>query len=237
MAPIDDLAQVMNRQVTDENGQAIEENETPLGETSTPEEQTTVNEDAQAEKPADLEVEATQSKTDEDEIDNLVELASDETGKRYVPESRFKEVYGKMKDFERALKEPKAKETTLPPAIKPETLDKSDKVEIELLRATLPQFNPDSSDYSEELDQLGFAIYKATPGLSRIEAARKAVGMAKKIQSKVAAVKDEARQVKSIQSDQGITGRVTSRESTSDIPPDDASPEDMEKWLKTHGQW
>ena len=237
MAPIDDLAAELNRQVTDDEGKAIEENATPQEETPTSEEKTTVEEDAQVEKPAESEVEEPETKTEEDEI-NLVELASDETGKRYVPESRFKEVYGKMKAFERKLNdEPKTKESILPPVQDSKPLDKTDQVEIELLRATLPQFNPESEDYSRELDELGFAIYKATPGISRIEAARKATQMAKKIQSKVAKVTEEARSVKSLQSDQGITSRVTSREASSDVPKEDASPEDLEKWLKTHGQW
>jgi hypothetical protein len=84
---------------------------------------------------------------------------------------------------------------------------------------------------------LGFAIYKASPGITRLEAARKAVQMAKKIQSKVTEVKDEARSVKTQQSDQGITSRVTSREASSDVPDESSSPEEMEKWLKAHGQW
>ena len=235
MSPIDDLAQAMNRQVTDDNGQ-IAESETPQEEQPTLEQQTTVEEDAQAEKPAESEEGEPKTDSKEDEID-MVELASDETGKRYVPESRFKEVYGKMKDYERKLKEPKSKETIPLPVSESKPLDKTDQVEVELLRATLPQFNPDGADYSRELDELGFAIYKATPNITRLEAARKAVQMANKIQSKVAEVKLEARAVKSEQSDQGITSRVTSRESSSDVPGEEASPEEIEKWLKTHGQW
>jgi hypothetical protein len=238
MAPIDDLAQALNRrQVTDDDGKPMEENDTPLDETPASEEQTAVEEDAQVEKPAESEDADTQTESKEDEID-LVELASDETGKRYVPESRFKEVYGKMKAFERKLKdEPKQKEFIPEPLPEGKPLDKTDAVEIELLRATLPQFNPEGADYSRELDELGYAIYKASPGTTRIEAARRAVQMAKKIQSKVAKIEQETRTVKSLQSDQGITSRVTSREPVSDTPGDDASPEELEKWLKAHGQW
>lgn len=235
MAPIDDLAQALNRHdITDDQGKVIGD-ETPEEETPNSEEQTAVEEDAQAEKPAKVESEDTQTKDETDEI-NLVELASDETGKRYVPESRFKEVYGKMKAFERSLNEAKPKEV-IQPAIDTKPIDKTDKVEIELLRATLPQFNPDDSDYSRELDELGYAIYKANEGMTRIEAAKRAVSMAKKIQSKVAKVEAEARTVKSLQSDQGITSRVTSREPATDTPPEDASTEDLEKWLRSHGQW
>jgi hypothetical protein len=236
MALNDDLAQALNRQVTDDDGQAVEENDTPQEDSPASEQQTAVEEDAQAEKPAKSEEEETQTKSDEDEI-NLVELASDETGKRYVPESRFKEVYGKMKALERAVKEtPKPKEESPQPIVQGKPLDKTDQVEVELLKATLPQFNPDNQEYSRELDELGMAYYKAMPGISRLDAARKAIQSAKQIQSKVAKVNEEARTVKSQQSDQGITSRVSSRNVT-DAPAEDASPEEMEAWLKAHGQW
>jgi len=237
MSPIDDLAQSLNRQVTDDDGQPVEENETPLEDQPTLEQQTTEDEDAPAEKPAESEVPGIPTETKEDEI-LLEELASDETGKRYVPETRFKEVYGKMKAFERKLKEePKPEDLTPQPRFESKPIDKTDAVEIELLRATLPSFNPESEEYSRELDELGFAIYKANPGTTRLEAARRATQMAKKMQSKVAKVEQEARAVKSQQSDQGITSRVTSRGDQSDMPGEDASPEEMESWLKAHGQW
>lgn len=240
MAPIDELANALNqREITDDEGQPAPENETPAEESSASEYQTPAEDDTQAVKPAETEVRDTQPKTEESEID-LVELASDETGKRYVPETRFKEVYGKMKDLERALKEKETQPAELPPLpeIKSEKpLPKADQVEIELLRATMPQFNPESSEYSREMDELGFAIYQANKGITRVEAARRAVTMAKKIQGQVAKVQEEARTVKAIQSDQGITGRVTSREPVSDVPGEEASPEEMEQWLKAHGQW
>jgi hypothetical protein len=168
---------------------------------------------------------------------DLVETASDETGKRYVPESRFKEVYAKMKDYERAVKQP-PQPTELPKQpLETKPLDKTDQVEVELLRATLPQFNPDSPDYSRELDELGFALYNAQPGVTRLAAARKALDMAKQIQSKVTKIEKEAQTEKSIQSDRGITSRVTSRESKSDVPKEDASPEEIEEWLRANGKW
>jgi cytochrome P450 len=101
----------------------------------------------------------------------------------------------------------------------------------------LTQFNPDGDEYSRELDELGFAIYKATPGITRLEAARKATQMAKKIQSRVTKVTEEARSVKAQQSDQGITSRVSSRGASPDVPGEDASPEEIETWLKARGQW
>ena len=237
MVPIDDLAEALdNREMTDAEGKVIEENETPKEDSSASEYKTTAEEDAQAEKPAESEESETQSETEEDGID-LVELASDEAGKKYVPESRFKEVYAKMKGYERALNEAPKQPEFPKPLVNEKPLDKTDQVEIELLRATLPQFNPAGGDtYSRELDELGFAIYKATPGITRLDAARKAIEMAKKIQSRVAKVEEEARVVKSQQSDQGITSRVTARD-TSDVPPEDASAEVLEGWLKAHGQW
>lgn len=244
MAPIDDLAQALNRQVTDDQGQ-IEENETPQEEQPTSEQQTTVEEDAPAVKPAESEDTEPKPESKEDEID-LVELASDETGKRYVPESRFKEVYGKGKAAERENEQLKHRIQELESqgytpkqakAIAEKPLDKTDAVEIELLRATLPQFNSDNSNYSRDLDEMGFEIFKSNPGITRIEAARRAVARAKKLSSNIAKEVAEARSVKFQQSDQGITSRVTSRETSNDTPGEDASPEEMEKWLKAHGQW
>lgn len=242
MSPIDDLAQAMNqRQVTDDEGKPMEENDTPQEAEPALEEKNAVEDVSQVEKPAESDGTDTQTEPEEDEIDYVptIELEADETGKRYVPESRFKEVYGKMKDFERKLRnpEPKLEGATPEPKLESKPIDKTDAVEIELLRATLPQFNAESENYSRELDELGFAIYKATPGITRLEAARKAISMAKQIQSKVAKVEQEARTVKAQQSDQGITNRVTSRLETSDVPNEDASPDEIEKWLKAKGQW
>ena len=251
MAPIDDLAQAMNRQVTDDDGQIVEENETPQEESPALEEKTTAEEDAQAEKPAESEGTDTQTAPKEDEIDK-VELASDETGKRYVPETRFDKVYGQKKAAERENEQLKHRIQELESQgytpkqakqIANKPIDQTTQLEIELLRATLPQFNPGSPDYSQELDQMGWKNYLASRDdkgnftITRIEAARQALEDAKKIQSKVARVEEEARSVKSQQSDQGITSRVSSKGAATDVPGDNASPEEMEGWLKAHGQW
>lgn len=239
MSNLDELAAALDKnQVTDDEGQIVGEETSQ--EESAPQEQTPVEEAATAEKSADTEDTSPEESTESENEPEMVETAADETGKRYVPESRFKEVYAKMKAFERKLTsktEAEPKGVIPEPKFKAEPLEKADAVEIELLRATLPQFNPESEEYSREMDELGFAVYKATPGITRIEAARRAVQMAKKIQSKVAKVNEEARSVKSEQSDQGITSRVTSRADVSNIPGEDASPDEMEAWLKAHGQW
>lgn len=251
MASMDELAASLNRQVTDDEGAAIEENVTPQEESPTSEEKTTVEEDAQAEKPAESEEKEPEPESKEDEI-LLEELASDDTGKRYVPESRFKEVYGKGKAAERRAEQAERRVLELESQgytpkeakqIAEKPLDQTAQLEIELLRATLPQFNPSSPDYSLDLDKIGYKNYLASRDnkgnytITRLEAARQALDDAKRLQSKVAKVTDEARAVKSQQSDQGITSRVASRGATSDVPGEDASPEELEGWLKAHGQW
>jgi len=188
MSTLDELAAALNdHQVTDDEGQ-IKEETTSTDETATQEENT-VEEPAQAEKPEESEVEEPKTPTEDDEID-LVELAADDTGKRYVPEKRFKEVYGKLKATERELAKNKVPEV-IEPITKPATvpLNKADALEIELLRSIMPQFNPESTEYSRELDELGFSIYEGAKdksgnySMTRTEAARKALQWAKRITS------------------------------------------------------
>jgi len=245
MSPLDDLAAAMNdHQVTDEEGQISEDN--TREEAATPE-QTTVDEGATAEKSAESkESPPGESKETENEPE-LVETASDETGKRYVPEDRFKKVYAKMKAYERQL--PK-KEMASQPVVEEKPLAKTDALEIELLRSTLPQFdpkpdddgNPTNTEYSRDLDELGYSIYEGSKDrfgnytLTRIQAARKALAMANKITSKVAAIKTEAKIVKAQQSDQGITNRVLNREGQQ-ADPGKMSLEEKEEWLKANGYW
>ena len=229
--------------MTDENGQVIEENETPQEEPAASNEKTTEEEVAQGDTPAESEAEETPPEADEDEI---VTVATDESGEGYVPISRFKKVYGKGKAAERENEELKTEIQRLKSQgytpkqakqIAEAPIDKTDKVEIELLRATLPQFNPESDIYSKELDQMGFDKYKANPGITRIEAAKMALETAKQLRNKVAKIEEGARTVKSQQSDQGITSRVSSHKPTSDVPGEDASDEEMEKWLRAKGKW
>jgi hypothetical protein len=239
--PMNDLAAAFdNHQVTDDNGEIVAE-ETAQEETA-PQEQTPAEEPATAEKSAD----DTKSPKTEEASENepeMVETAADETGKRYVPEARFKEVYAKWKEAERKSKERgEPNREPMPVRQPPQPINKTDAIEVELLRTTLPQFNPESPEYSKDIDELGFSIYegsKDTKGnytITRLEAARKALNMAKKITSKVAEIKLEARTVKAQQSDQGITNRVLNREGAK-LDPNKMSLEEKEEWLKANNQW
>ena len=247
MAPMDDLAAALdNHQVTDDQGEVPAET-TALEETA-PQDQTPVDETATAEKSVDEDnppKEETKSENDKTEEPDLIETAADETGKRYVPESRFKEVYAKWKDAERkaeiGTRIPQGADLNQQPvALKPS--DKADALEIELLRSTLPQFNPESSDYSREVDELGYSLYEGSKDkkgnytMTRIEAGRRALSMAKKITSKIAEIKTEARTVKAQQSDQGITNRVLTRETTK-VDPNKMTLEEKEAWLKENNMW
>jgi hypothetical protein len=235
MAPIDDLAASLNdHQVTDEEGKVAEET---AQEESAPQEQTPVEEPATAEKSADEETPPKEEPSSENEPE-MVPTAEDETGKRYVPEARFKEVYAKWKEAERKQEKPFEPQPTR--ALQPS--DKTDALETELLRTTLPQFNPESKEYSKEIDEMGYVFYEASKDakgnhtITRLEAARKALSKAKKLTSEVAEVKSEARSVKAQQSDQGITNRVLNREGTK-LDPDKMTLEEKEEWLKAQGNW
>jgi len=229
-----DLA-ALNHQITDEEGKIVAEETAP--EETAPQEQTPVEAPATAEKSEDEQTPPKEEAKSENEPE-MVPTAEDETGKRYVPESRFKEVYAKMKDLERrtAMSQEPVRTSGLKPA------DKADALEIELLRSTLPQFNQENPEYSREVDELGFALYmgskdaKGNPTMTRLEAGRKALNMTKKITSNVVAIKTEARSVKAQQSDQGITNRVLNREGTK-IDPEKMTLEEKEEWLKAQGSW
>lgn len=232
-----EMAAALNgHQVTDEHGQ-IEE-ETSFENTAAQEENTDLQ-TAIPEKGAETE-ESTPVETDEPEI----ELAGvDESGKRYVPESRFKEVYAKAKELERELEKSRSSKSTAPlqDAISTSTQplqapDRTEALEVELLKTTLPQFDQNSTEYSKELDELGGEIYRANPGITRIEAAKRAIKTAEKLSKTTAALKAEARQIKTIQADQGITSRVEKR---ADNTPDINSMDDkqLEAYLKSIGQW
>ena len=239
MSNLDELAAAMDRQITDDQGQAIADD--TASEESAPQEQTTVEEDATAEKSVDTN-DSTPVETKESENEpEMVELASDETGKRYVPESRFKEVYARMKAAERgSIKQPEVFKPYAPIQAKP--VNRQDALESELLRSTMPQFNADSDQYDRDLDELGFQIWEASKdatgnhSMTQLEAGRKAINMARKITSKVADVKLEAKSVKVSQSDQGITNRVLNREGAQ-LDPDKMTLEEKQEWLKANGEW
>lgn len=222
-------------QVTDQEGNLIE-TETIESE-SAPIEETTDDETAPGENPLEFEPQAANPVEEDDEN----QLAEDDSGKKYVPENRFKKVYGKMKEYERQLGEYeslKAKGEALlqkPNSKSKPSEVKVDKADILELKMTLPQFNPASDKYDEELDQLGFELLRANPGITPLEAGRMAIEKAKRITEKYGTTKIEARSVKAQQSDSGITSRRIVSSNTPD--PDKMSEAELEAYLKQTGQW
>lgn len=237
-------AALQGHTVTDEEGN-ISEEDTSNELTANSEQKTNEEESATVEKPAETEPEETKTTdegTENESSDDESELAEDETGKRYVPENRFKQVYGQMKQYERELQSQKREtpessgDTPQRTSAVPQGVDKSDLLELELLRQTLPQFDPNSGSYSRTLDEMGYEIYNSNPGITRLEAARRAIARARELSK--AEVKEiaEARAVKTRQSDQGITNRVVSRKATTPNP-DEMTLEQKEAWLKQNGMW
>lgn len=239
-ATFDELAAALNgHDVTDEEGKV--EEQTSEEQQAIPEEkEPEVTETNTAEKPEESTEPETHSEEDETEPNSV----EDEKGRRYVPEKRFSKIYGEKKALERRLKDLEAQalinqpKVTKPISADPTatTIDKTDLIEIELLKGKLPEFDPDSEQYSPELDELGFNILKANPNLTRMEAAKKALNYAKKFAGDMAQVQAEARMIKTSQSDQGITNRVVNRQPSNEVP-DDTNPEAMEAWLRKNGAW
>lgn len=234
----DQMAAALNgHQITDDEGQISEE--TTSVDSTADQEENTVEETAIPEKGAEPE----ESTPVEDEgTEN--ELAADETGKRYVPESRFKEIYAEKKKLERELEQSKKAQpkAVLPNVQSEDSLplqptDRTEALEVELLKTTLPQFNPESVEYDKTLDEMGAEIYRANPGMTRLAAAKKALKRANELTKTSAAIKAEARQVKTIQADQGITGRVKSTGETKSVDPNSMTLDEKEEWLKANGQW
>ena len=229
-----EMAAALNdHQVTDDEGKVAEE--TAVEEPAT-QETNAEDETATVEKPA----ESTESEPKAEDVETESQLAEDESGKRYVPEGRFKKVYGALKAKERELESLKTQAQVIKPTQpeQPQTLDKSSQLEKELLYVTLPQFNPESDQYNQDLDDLAVNVYLANPGITKLEAARKAIAKAKALTKDQVKIIAEARSVKSQQSDQGITSRVSSRPSEKDqVPGADASLEEMEAYLRKTGEW
>jgi len=242
---LDELADALNNhQITDEEGEIIEEQNS--NEESATQEEDTVEKEATAEKSAEPKEESTHDESEESENEpEMVETASDETGKRYVPESRFKEVYAKWK---KAQRDAKSTRTELPKVSGPaETkpalhLNKTDALEVELLKSTLPQFNPDSDSYDSDIDELGYSLYESSKdatgkySITRLEAGRRAIRMAKQLSGKIAKEQTEAKSVKAQQSDRGIANRVLTRE-TEKLDPEKMTLEEKEEWLKANNLW
>ena len=239
-------------EVTDQEGY-VDERETSALE-SAPEEQTLDDETATGENQADSEDETS---THEAHTDSEQELAEDDSGKRYVPENRFKDVYAKWKETERQLAEQQAAlqqgkqllEKRSGSRAKTQAVAAKSTAELKVealeLKTELPQFDPKldpitgkptNADYDPALDDLGYEIYRANPDITLLEAGRRAIRIAAGLGRKEASVRQEARQVKQLNSDQGITSRVTARIQQSKNQSEMTLAE-MEDYLKESGDW
>ena len=240
---LEDLAAAFNdRQITDDEGN-ISQEETYDSESATEEQETAEDDSAQEETPDASTEEDTQSESEDDDES----LAEDESGKKYIPKSRFDKIYARMKEAERRAEAirnqealDQAKQSQIQPRQTKQTKQASDPtviaLEVEMLKSKYPQFDPNSESYSPELDQMGTTIYQANQGITRLEAARRAVEMAKNLSRSTVESRQVARKVKSLQSDQGMTSRVNSRTETK-LNPDEMSIEQLEAELKKSGEW
>lgn len=237
-----EMSALMNgHAITGEDGSEEEGGEEPSFEnTDAQEMKTSENETSTAEKPAESETTPSQEADSED-----ADLGVDDSGKRYVPEKRFKDVYGKAKQAERELAALKAQleqgnrlleSTKAPGKTLPEPERVIDKADILELKLTKPAFNPQSTEYSRELDELAFKIYKAEDGISIMEAAEKAEEYARALSSRIAQGRSEARLVKSIQSDQGLA-RANAQRGPQAPDVDAMSDEEMERYLRETNSW
>lgn len=243
---MDELTAALNgHSVTDEEGGTAEEGETFEEESVASEQETPEEESATGENQDESLEDETHSDEDEDEQ----QLAEDESGKKYVPEKRFKSVYARMKDAERQLEEERARQEEGKRVLEQvqnksgkkqtKTAEKSPaelKIEALELKMELPQFDPTKPEYDKNLDDLGYEIYRANPGITLVDAARRAIKMAASLSQKEQQLRQTATQVKRQQSDQGITSRVVSRQSTQKNP-NNMSLEELEKYLKETGAW
>lgn len=220
-----------NHQVTDGEGQILADD--TATEESADQETNTEEETVTAEKSEEVEVPQPKKESKTTENAEEAELAEDESGKRYVPEKKFKKTYAEKKQLERELAELKARTngvvTQLPSVTAPD-------VETELLYVAMPQFNPDSDQYNKKLDDLGAQIYLANPGITKVEAARRAIKVARELTDDQVQIVAQARTVKALQSDQGITSRVVSRQATS-VDPERMTLQEKEAYLKANGLW
>lgn len=229
------LMDAMNgHSITDENGQLAE---TPANDELPVEEKPTVTETENEETPKTPEQETAETEPEE---------AVDEDGKKYVPKKRFDEVYAKWKEAERSKASDKQSASPTPSAnIQSINTDRASMLETEILNQTLPQFNPNSPEYSKVLDEMGAEIYQSSfrydqstgqilPTITKLEAARRAIGRAKDLMGTQEQARKEARIVKTQQSDSGITN--TNRK-VAEKKPEDMSLEEKEAYLKSVGAW
>jgi hypothetical protein len=219
---MEQLAAIMGgHQITGEDGQPSDEQEQEPVTESAPEEpatEDTGNKDEVREEPAQV--------TDE--------LVEDESGKKYVPQKRFDEVYAKLKQLERDQQVQKPVVPAQPTF--PAEMSKADQIEAEMLYATMPEFDPGSDKYSEELDLLGSQVYLANPGITKLEAARRARSLASKLSQRREVTKQSVRDYKAQTTEGAFTSKpLSGRETQPD--PNSMSLEEMENYLKAKGAW
>lgn len=236
------MAAALNgREITDGEGNIAE---TTASEESATQETNTEENTAQAQEAQLSDATSTQEGDEDDEIP-----AVDDSGKRYVPEKRLQKETRKRREAER-LAEQKAREAEAYkqligqplPDRQPTKSDESssnpglDRLELKMVFREYPQFNPNSEEYSQDLDGLAGNIRKANPGMSVMDAAEQAIETVKRLTSNQIRIAQEARTVKAQQSDQGITSRVLNR-STQSVDPESMTLEQKEEFLRASGNW
>lgn len=223
---VSDMAAMLNgHEITDDGGNLTEETE------SAPEE--TVTEEIVEEQPVEETTKAPEVPTQKAPVDD--DLVEDEsTGKKYVPEKRFTEVYAKMKELERKLQ---VTPGVIPQPVRPSVpLDRADALETELLYSTMPEFDPNSTNYDRRLDELAFQYYRPEQGVTKIAAARKAKDFIRQLSQSQDIVKKEARTVKIAQSEGSIAKRSQAKD-IKEADPSRMSLTDKEEYLKAQGLW
>lgn len=242
MAMIDDLAAAFdNHQVTDDNGAILDEG-TSLEESAPSQEQTAEEDTAQVETTAESESEAPQ--VSEDDLENVV--AEDESGRKYIPEKRWNKLYAQKKELERKLEaqealrlNPQMAQATQKNAPKTYKVDPTvAQLETEMLLEKFPEFDPNSPEYSEVLDQTAYDIWRANEGqISRMEAARQARKRAAALTQGLNTIKVSNMQFKSQTADGGMASRPASTRPNEKVDIDKMSASEMESYLKRTGNW
>jgi len=214
------------------NNREISADENPV-EDSAPQEENQVDDSTEAEKPAEEEVKEPKPDTESDEM----QLVEDEEGKKYIPEKRFKEVYAKLKENERRAKELERElSSKVAPALERSVpTDKADALEVELLFAKYPQFDPSHPDYDADVDDLAADLYIAGKAKTKLEAAKIALEKVKVLSSKSSTIKDEARVIKKMMAESVTTKGGGRAEVQPDI--DKMSTEELESYMKARGEW
>ena len=228
---LQDLEAALNKQITDDEGHLTEEQISD--EDTAPQEQNQVDDSTQEVNPAEVEVQEPKLESETEET----QLVEDEEGKKYIPEKRFKEVYAKAKDNERRVKElEKALAAQIrQPAQEAVPQSKADALEVELLFAKYPQFDPTHPDYDQDVDDLAADLYVAGKARTKIEAAKMALDKVKVLSSKSTSIKDEAKVIKKMMAESVTSKGGMRAEAKPDV--DKMSVAELEAYMKSSGEW